>query len=102
MKLVAKGHSRQEAHEQVRVLSHQAGQTVKREGKENDLVERIRREPFFAPIVDELTDEKLLNPKDFIGRAPQQVERFVREEVEPAIEPYKSYIAQSGSSELIV
>lgn len=102
MRLVALGHSRQEAHEEIRVLSHQAGQVVKGEGKPNDLVERMRQAPFFKSIVDELTDEKLLNPKDFIGRAPQQVERFVKEEVEPAISPYAEYIAQSGVSELHV
>lgn len=102
MRLVAKGQSRQEAHEQIRVLSHQAGAVVKLEGKPNDLIERIRKEPFFAPIVDELTEDKLLNPTDFIGRAPQQVERFVKEEVEPAIAPYKAYIAQGGVSELHV
>lgn len=102
MRLVAKGQSRQEAHEQIRVLSHQAGAVVKQEGKQNDLVERIRKEPFFAPIVDELTEDALLNPKDFIGRAPQQVERFVKEEVEPAISPYKAFIASSGVSELHV
>jgi len=102
MRLVSKGQSRQEAHEQIRVLSHQAGAVVKQEGKQNDLVERIRKEPFFAPIVEELTEDKLLNPEDFVGRAPQQVERFVKEEVEPAIAPYKEYIAQSGVSELHV
>ncbi|KAK5946779.1 adenylosuccinase ade13 [Knufia obscura] len=102
MRLVAKGQSRQEAHEQIRVLSHQAGAVVKQEGKQNDLVERIRKEKFFEPIVEELTEDKLLNPRDFIGRAPQQVERFVKEEVEPAIAPYKEYIAQSGVSELHV
>jgi len=102
MRLVAKGQSRQEAHEQIRVLSHQAGAVVKQEGKQNDLVERIRNAKFFEPVVDELTEDKLLNPKDFIGRAPQQIERFVREEVEPAIAPYKEYIAQSGVSELYV
>lgn len=102
MRLVAKGQSRQEAHEQIRVLSHQAGAVVKQEGKPNDLIERIRKEPFFAPIVDELTEDKLLNPVDFIGRAPQMVERFVKEEVEPAIAPYQTYIAQGGVSKLHV
>lgn len=100
MRLVAKGQSRQEAHEQIRVLSHQAGAVVKQEGKQNDLIERIKKEPFFEPIVGEL--DQLLDPKDFIGRSPQQVERFVKEEVEPAIQPYREYIAQSGVSELHV
>lgn len=100
MRLVSKGGSRQEAHEQIRVLSHQAGAVVKQEGKQNDLVERIKQEKFFEPILGEL--DQLMDPKDFIGRAPQQVERFVKEEVEPAIAPYKEYIAKSGVAELHV
>jgi adenylosuccinate lyase len=48
MRIVEKGGSRQEAHEQIRVLSHQAGQVVKGEGKPNDLVERVRGEKFFV------------------------------------------------------
>lgn len=100
MRLVSKGQSRQEAHEQIRVLSHQAGAVVKQEGKQNDLVERIRKEKFFEPILGEL--DQLMDPKDFIGRAPEQVERFVKEEVEPAIAPYKEFIAQSGVAELHV
>ena len=56
MKLVAKGGSRQEAHEEIRVLSHQAGYAVKFEGKENDLVARIRNTKYFEPIWAELDD----------------------------------------------
>lgn len=49
MKLVALGVSRQEAHEEIRVLSHQAADVVKKEGGKNDLIERIMRTEFFAP-----------------------------------------------------
>lgn len=54
MRLVAHGESRQEAHEQIRVLSHEAGSVVKNEGKPNDLVERIRNNDFFKPIWGDL------------------------------------------------
>lgn len=54
MRLCAQGESRQEAHEQIRVLSHEAGSVVKNEGKPNDLVERIRSNAFFKPIWGEL------------------------------------------------
>ncbi|EEP80785.1 adenylosuccinate lyase [Uncinocarpus reesii 1704] len=79
--------SRQESHEEIRVLSHQAAAVVKNEGGQNDLIERIKRTPFFAPILDEL--DGLLNPSSFTGRAPQQVEKFITEEVDKALEPYK-------------
>lgn len=62
MKLVAKGASRQDAHEEIRVLSHQAGAVVKDEGKPNDLVDRIRGNKFFEPIwseLDQMLDAKL-------------------------------------------
>ncbi|KAG8625887.1 hypothetical protein KVT40_006288 [Elsinoe batatas] len=75
MALVKKGVSRQDAHEEIRVLSHQASAAVKLEGKPNDLIERIRVTKFFEPIHAEL--DSLLNPSTFIGRAPQQVEKYL-------------------------
>jgi len=86
MALVARSVSRQEAHEQIRVLSHEAARNVKVDGGNNDLIERIRRTPFFAPIVPEL--DKLLDATTFIGRCPEQVDRFVKEEVDVALKPY--------------
>lgn len=100
MRMAEKGASRQETHEQIRVLSHQAGAVVKQEGQANDLVERIRKEKFFEPIWNELTEDDLLNPAKFIGRSPEQVEEFVEEEVEPALQPYKDQIQSSRAAEL--
>lgn len=65
LELVKRGVSRQEAHEQIRVLSHQAAAVVK-DGKDNDLIKRIRRTEFFKPIWDEL--DQLMDPKTFIGK----------------------------------
>ena len=79
--------SRQISHEQIRVLSHEAATVVKNEGGQNDLIERIKRTPFFEPILGEL--EQLLDPSSFIGRAPQQVDKFIVEEVEIALKPYQ-------------
>ncbi|KEF60180.1 adenylosuccinate lyase [Exophiala aquamarina CBS 119918] len=92
MRMSEKGASRQETHEQIRVLSHQAGAVVKQEGNQNDLVERVRKEKFFEPIWNELTEEDLLNPTKFVGRSAEQVEEFVEEEVEPALKPYKDLL----------
>lgn len=91
MAMVAKGHSRQDAHEEIRVLSHQASQVVKGEGGQNDLIQRVKNTKFFEPvsnktclivrlstdrskILNEIDD--LLDPKTFIGRAPEQVAKF--------------------------
>lgn len=52
-------------------------------GLENDLIERIKLEPYFDPIKDQLVE--LLDPKSFIGRAPEQVDEFLRDWVRPAL-----------------
>ena len=45
---------RQECHEELRKLSLEAGHVMKTEGKPNDLIERIKNNPYFAPIVPEI------------------------------------------------
>ena len=52
-------------------------------GLENDLIERVRGDAYFDPIKGELN--ALLDPQTFIGRAPEQVNKFVKEWVEPAL-----------------
>lgn len=86
MALVKKGVSRQDAHEEIRVLSHEAGAEVKQHGRDNDLIDRIRRTDFFQPILGEL--DALLDPSTFIGRSPQQVDAFYEREVKVALKPY--------------
>lgn len=100
MAMVRAGGDRQECHEHIRVLSHQAARIVKEEGGENDLIERIRNEPYFAPIVPRL--DELLDPSSFTGRAPQQVDSFLAKWVKPALEPYAETLAHSGQAELSV
>ena len=100
MALVKAGGDRQEAHEQIRVLSHQAGRVVKEDGGENDLIARIRATKYFEPVWAQLDD--LLDPSTFVGRAPQQVERFLRDHVKPALEPYKASLDKAEKVELTV
>ena len=66
------------------MLSHEAAYQVKELGEENDLIERVRKDAYFDPIKDEL--DALLDPRSFIGRAPQQVDKFIKEWVAPALE----------------
>lgn len=86
MALVKKGVSRQDAHEEIRVLSHEAGAEVKQHGRDNDLLDRIRRTEFFSPILGEL--DQLLDAETFIGRSPQQVEAFYEKEVRVDLKKY--------------
>jgi len=73
------GADRQEAHEVIRVHSMAAAEEVKRHGRPNDLIARLRKDPFFAKV----DLDGALDPARFVGRAPEQVDRFVAEVVEP-------------------
>lgn len=81
MEAVKKGGDRQELHEAIRVHSMEAGKKVKVEGLENDLLERIEKDPIFNLTHDDIL--LLLNPKDYIGRSSEQVVHFIKKEVEP-------------------
>jgi len=84
MEAVKRGGDRQELHERIRIHSMEAGKQVKVEGKKNDLLERIAGDEMFGLTLDEI--KKLLDPKNFIGRAPEQVEEFINDFVKPVIE----------------
>lgn len=100
MAMVKKGGDRQECHEHIRVLSHEAGAVVKQQGGENDLIERIRKDVYFEPIWADLAS--LMDPSTFIGRAPQQVDRFLKNYVEPALKPYEAILTKESKAELSV
>ena len=90
MAMVQCGADRQEVHEQIRLHSLAAADQVKNHGKDNDLSSRIAADTFFAPIGNQL--EALLEPSSFVGRAPQQVKKFITQEVNPSIEKWKSQL----------
>lgn len=102
MKLVAKGASRQEAHEQIRVLSHQASDMVKNQGRKNDLIERIKATEYFKPVWDEI--DSLLDPKLFVGRSAEIVEKYCGKggAVEEKLAPYMDQIVKAGTAQLNV
>lgn len=93
MAMVQHGEDRQQVHERIRVLAQQAGNRVKLEGKSNDLLTRIQRDPYFEPIKDSL--ESMMNPRNFIGRAPDQVEEFIKEEVSPVLEKFEGLLGSA-------
>jgi adenylosuccinate lyase len=84
------GGDRQLLHERLRVHAMEATRVIKEEGGENDLLERIAGDPAFSAIKDRLPS--LLEPRGFIGRAPQQVEEFLKGVVEPLLKRYKDLI----------
>jgi len=98
MAMVKKGGDRQICHEEIRVLSQLAGAEVKQKGKDNDLVDRIKCSNYFEPIKADL--ETLLDPTTFIGRAPQQVDEFLKEEVDPVVQKYQNQLG--GCAQLAI
>ena len=87
MDAVKNGGDRQELHERIRELSMEAAAVVKQEGGKNDLIERIAKEPMFGMSLEDL--QKVLEPKNFVGRAPQQVEEYITEQVQPVLDENK-------------
>lgn len=83
MDAVKKGGNRQELHEKIRVHSLEAAKMVKVEGKENDLVDRIAKDPSFRITKEEIL--AVLKPELYVGCAPMQVDEFLKEVVAPAL-----------------
>ena len=79
MAAVAAGGDRQDLHERIRRHSQAAAQVVKTEGGANDLLKRLSFDEAFAKV----DLGAALDPSQFVGRAPEQVDQFVAEVVEP-------------------
>lgn len=76
---VKAGGDRQDLHERIRVHSQEAGRQVKEQGQANDLISRLETDPAFAGI--DLSGT--LDARRFVGRAPEQVDQFLRDVVDP-------------------
>ena len=98
MDAVKAGGDRQELHEKIREHSMEASKVVKVEGGKNDLIERIANDPAFGLSLDELN--MILAPKNFVGRAPQQVEEYIKEQVKSVLDENKEQLI--GHAELTV
>lgn len=94
MDAVKRGGNRQELHERIREHSMAAGAIVKKEGKENDLVDRIAADPAFGMTKEEI--EALLEPKNFVGRAPEQTEEFLDEVVQPILDANRDILGMTA------
>ena len=90
MDAVKAGGDRQELHERIRELSMEAGRTVKVEGKENNLLELIAADPAFNLSLEDL--KKTMDPAKYVGRAPLQVDNFLKNVVDPILEANKEIL----------
>jgi adenylosuccinate lyase len=90
MAAVKAGGNRQELHEKIRLHSQAAAAQVKNFGRPNDLVGRLKADIAFSMI----DFEKILNPDAYVGRAPQQVDEFIKNVVTPIRRKYRKELAQ--------
>ena len=94
MDAVKAGGDRQELHERIRELSMEAGRTVKVEGKDNDLLERIAADPAFNLTIDEL--RKSMEPSRYVGRAKEQTVTFIEKTVQPVLDAHKDMLGMTA------
>ncbi|MDO5579968.1 MAG: adenylosuccinate lyase [Planctomycetia bacterium] len=92
MAAVEKGGDRQELHEHIRQHSVAAAAVVKQEGGANDLLDRLKKDEAFAAV--DIDAE--LKPERFIGRAPEQVDDFIAEQVDPVRSKYEGSFANDA------
>ena len=90
MDAVKAGGDRQELHERIRTLSMQAGKRVKEEGKDNNLLELIAADPAFGLSLEKLQES--MDPSKYVGRAPIQVDAFLKNQIKPVLEENKELL----------
>ena len=89
---VRAGGDRQNLHEQIRVHSQAAADTVKQQGSANDLIQRLQQDDAFEGV--DLAGT--LDASLYIGRAPQQVDSFIEEQVQPIRDQLKDDLNDDG------
>ncbi len=87
---VRAGGDRQQLHEAIRRHSIAAAEQVKQHGRRNDLIERLEADPAFSSV--DLS--RVLDPAAFIGRAPEQVQTFISQVIEPVRNRYRGVLGQ--------
>lgn len=92
MAAVERGGDRQELHEVIRSHSQAAALAVKQEGARNTLLDRLKEDPAFAGV--DLA--AAMNPHDFVGRAPEQVDEFIAEIVAPIRARYQAALGKES------
>ncbi|MHC4394918.1 MAG: adenylosuccinate lyase [Planctomycetota bacterium] len=85
---VKAGGDRQKLHEKIRQHSHAAAAQVKQLGRANDLIDRLKADAAFSKV----NFKSVLNPKSYIGRAPQQVDEFIKDVVTPVCRKYRKQL----------
>jgi adenylosuccinate lyase len=93
---VALGGDRQHLHDLLRHHSHAVEARLKAGAAKNDLIERLRADPAFGKI----NFDRVLQPREYAGRAPEQVDEFLSQEVEPVRRGYRQLLNQTAVVEV--
>ena len=72
----------------------EAAKNVKQEGKDNNLIELIKKDDMFAAVRDRL--DGILDAKNFIGRSSEQVSEFIEAEIDPILQAHAAELGLSG------
>jgi adenylosuccinate lyase len=81
VRAVRGGGDRQVAHETIRKHSIAAASAMKNGADSNDLLERLGRDKSFGVKLEDLRGA--IDPTRFVGRAPEQVDEFLRDVITP-------------------
>jgi adenylosuccinate lyase len=94
VRAVRAGGDRQVVHETIRKHSLDAARALKDGAEGNDLLERLSRDKAFGVKLKDL--EGAIDPSRFVGRAPEQVDEFLRDVITPL---FAGNIARSDRAE---
>lgn len=94
MDAVKAGGDRQELHEKIRELSMEAARNVKERGLENNLLQLIAEDPAFGLDADGLRET--MDPSKYVGRAPAQVDAFLKDAVGPVLEANRDLLGMKA------
>jgi adenylosuccinate lyase len=92
MAAVARGGDRQQVHECIRRHSHDVTAALKAGADKNDLLDRLKADPLLAAV----DFNAVLDRGQFVGRAPQQVDEFIAQEIEPVRLRYRHLLGQTA------
>lgn len=97
MRAVKAGGDRQRLHEVIRVHSLAVSQAVAERGAPNDLLARLGSDPAFRALsVGARSDE--LDPAQYVGRAPEQVDHFLDEVLPPVLHRIDTVVPAAATS----
>src|SRR5262249_55278166 len=92
MEAVAFGGDRQQLHERIRQHSHAVTAHLKQGAERNDLLERLAADPGFAQV----DFAKVREQGSYVGRAPEQVDEFLDQEIAPLRQRYAALLGQGA------